>query len=645
MEIVIDGNIFIENIIKAKIINKGKNKELITTDNEGLTLSSLIDGSKIITSQNINEGEEFIEDESVEVKNEKNEEKINDLKTYIDDMYVQQSEGGEEFVDNSTSYTTLGQRFDTDGSVIDDADWRISDYIRLDRTMTVTACAYENRVAIVTYDENKNILNVYSNPSVVEGNLGMFNTVLNPTNGYYVRYTSFGEFDDQRGYITYKKNYLDDIEEIKSTLEEYRQDIYFDRKISDAVILANKGKQMMAENSFSDSENWAVSDYIDISNGADITSFNGQGYYGIIYYDADKNFVGSSRVDTQSTINESIYTVTVKTNKGQYAYCKVSSNTAIEGGIATVTTIVSADNIVGEIVKTGEGSKTYHFTVPVNVDFPTYNDTDSISNTTLDTETMKDVECALMLPYNYSPTGTPTKLIVCMHGAGGYISSDSVGEMAYCNEKLLANGYAIMDCNGLPNDEFNSDGITPNGMHMGSSIALSAYRKAIQYVQNNFNVENQIFVHAHSMGALSALNFASKNSGIVKAIGLWYPVTDMYNQAWLHSWNDNVKTSIAKLYNFDDKTGATYEEDKVIGFNPINNHSIVINDTRYNNLQVPITIWHGNADVVVSLEGSQKLVTALKNSGCEAHLRVVDGFGHDISDAVKEEELMWYNRF
>lgn len=644
MEIVIDGNIFIENIIKAKIINKGKNKELITTDNEGLTLSSLIDGSKIITSQNINEGEEFIEDESVEVKNEKNEEKINDLKTYIDDMYVQQS-NGEEIKDESTSYTTIGQRFDTNGTVIDDTDWRISDYIVIDRTIEVVASAYEDRVGIVTYDKDKNIVEAYSNPSPTENSLNMFSKTLNPTNGSYVRFTSFGEFDDQRGYITYQKNYFDDINEIKETLSEYRNDIYFDKKISDAIILYNKGKQMMAENNFTDSENWAVSDYIDISGGANITSFNGEGHYGIIYYDKDKNFVGSERVNTQSEINESIYTVTVTTAKGEHAYCKVCSNTAIEGGIAKVTTIASANDIVSEVVKGGEGSKTYHFTVSVNVDFPTYNDTDSISNTTLDTETMKDVECALILPYNYSPTGTPTKLIVCMHGAGGYITSDSVGEMAYCNEKLLANGYAIMDCNGLPNDEFNSDGVTPNGMHMGSSIALSAYRKAIQYVQNNFNVENQIFVHAHSMGALSALNFASKNSGIIKAIGLWYPVTDLYNQAWLHSWNDNVKTSIAKLYNFDDKTGATYEEDKVIGFNPINNHSIVINDTRYNNLQVPITIWHGNADVVVSLEGSQKLVTALKNSGCEAHLRVVDGFGHDISDAVKEEELMWYNRF
>ena len=99
------------------------------------------------------------------------------------------------------------------------------------------------------------------------------------------------------------------------------------------------------------------------------------------------------------------------------------------------------------------------------------------------------------------------------------------------------------------------------------------------------------------------------------------------------------------MYNFDDKSGNTYEADKLVGYNPINNNSVTVGDAQYNFFPVPLKIWHGNADEVVSLEGTQKFVTALKNAGCEVYLRIVDGFGHDFSEAVKEEELYLYNRF
>ena len=278
---------------------------------------------------------------------------------------------------------------------------------------------------------------------------------------------------------------------------------------------------------------------------------------------------------------------------------------------------------------------TIFFTVNVNQDFA---DTTSITTATNDSETMKPVYCALKLPTNYSNEGTPTKIAVVMHGAGGKVTDNNAGEMKLFME-LVNNGYAIFDVNGS-NNEY-TDGTSD---HMGSSRTISAYLKAFEWIKNNYNVEDKLYVHGHSMGGLTALNFAAKNPYLCKVLGLYHPVVDMYNQAWLHPWFSSTKQAIASEYNFDDKTGNTYEKDKVIGYNPIENNSILIDGTRYNYLPCPIKIWHGNADTTVSLSGSQEYIKALKNNGCEAHLRVVDKVTHSYVNSMHKELVMWFNR-
>ena len=631
--------------IKKAVLKEDINNKLLSVtllSGEELTLCLDIN-QDVISEPEEGDVTDLILEKSEKATTKENEFNIVNIKDTISDIYSEQSYGN-EISDHSKSYTTRGKSFTTSGLEIDDEDWSISDYIKIDREMIVTTFPYEDRVAIVTYDKEYNVLNTYTNDNYVKGELNKFERKINRLDGNYVRYLSFGTFDDKKGYVTYKKNYLDDIKEINNTLDQYREDIYFNYKVTNEELEYTNNKKIVADyDNFEDNSNWCISDFIDISKGANIVAYNTSGCYGVIFYDESKQVVDNARVDTLTDINESLYSVTVQTNKGQYAYCKVSSCKGFNA-YANVTTILNIKDMLNKQVTTNYKldpiNDTYHFTVKANKDFSTYSETNN-GNEVLDTENLVDVQCVVKLPSTYSSTGKPSKVLLSFHGSGDIVSETEVGQISWMCSKLLEEGYVLVDCNGL----YESDSFTTHkGMNMGSSFAVESYKKAIDYVIQNFNVEDKVYIDGKSMGGLTALNFVNKYSNIVKCVGLQYPVTDIYKQAWLNPWNDDVKKRIAELYNFDDKTGNTFEENKVVGFNPINTNSVVIGENRYNFFNVPIKIWHGQNDAVVSIEGSRDYIKALRNTGIEAYLREVDDFNHTYSENVLNEEVIWFNR-
>ena len=366
-----------------------------------------------------------------------------------------------------------------------------------------------------------------------------------------------------------------------------------------------------------------------------------------------KTFTKAYAGDTQNSDNSG-YHKTINISPSDATYARVTSNlSALYYGVANIIYKKTAIEYISDSLKNDYIDNTIFFTVQVNQDFS--NNT-GITTSIQDTETFEDVYCALKLPTNYLPTGIPVKIAVVMHGAGGKVTDTDEGEMKAFESYLNGAGYAIFDVNGS-NDDY-SDGTAD---HMGSSRALSAYIKAFEYIRKHYNVEDKLYVHGHSMGGLTALNLSVQRPDLVKVLGLYHPVTDMYNQAWLHPWYGDsngtyvpTKVSIAKEYNFNSYatyltsgliSDLTYESDKVIGFNPINNKAIVIDSTRYIMLPVSIKVWHGNADPAVSLSGTQDFITAVKNGGGRAELRIIDGLGHSIIDCMYQELVMWFNRF
>ena len=279
--------------------------------------------------------------------------------------------------------------------------------------------------------------------------------------------------------------------------------------------------------------------------------------------------------------------------------------------------------------------KDIHFTVRINLKFP---DKNSNILETVDYDSTYYDQAILRLPNNYSETGTPIRLVYMAHGAGGGVTDSSWFLNKFSlKDSLLENGYAYFDVNGGPSVE-----------NMGGSWSVQSAYKAYEYIRQHYNVYDKIFVCGFSMGGSSSTNFVYKHSNVVLAHAMYSPVLDLYGQAWKNPWYKTTRQSIATTYNFIDKTGKTWEADKLVGWNPlfINNYKTLRNTFKV--YPVPVKIWHGLYDSVVKFKGSKKFHEYIQNTGGYSELREIDSKDHGLSGGnafMNRELLLFFKRF
>ena len=351
-------------------------------------------------------------------------------------------------------------------------------------------------------------------------------------------------------------------------------------------------------------------------------------------------------------------------------------------------------------------SSTIRFTVDVNVNMLKDSE-DSASVQDSYVGTYKD-NGLLMLPPTYTPQGKPTRLVIAFHGGGGGASDhDSQTEQQTQYKYLVANGYAVMDMNGMPADWVETwwdDCPAPSVKeyckvnNMGTPLAMECYMKGYQWVVDNYNIARDgVFICGGSMGGMSSSNFVMMGSVPVIAQAIYAPALDTYNQAFLHPWTPVSnpvlsKYCLGKLYGFskDGNDQYIYDADKVTGYNPIINgmESYVngervtsvgtydftthylngVEVTEYKRYPCPLKIWHCDNDPTVNIACSIRQVTAIKNAGGMAWLRRFPSGGHAPDTAgtvvsnpsgntilngasvgtiypLAEETLLFFNRF
>ena len=309
---------------------------------------------------------------------------------------------------------------------------------------------------------------------------------------------------------------------------------------------------------------------------------------------------------------------------------------------------------------------TVHFFTPVNVHLPATGPGPLDPN-----EREIDYDpSVLMLPDSYTDSAEPTRLVIWCHGAGKAVTLDSSqAEDHVIPQYLVANGYAVMDVNGLPPDfaQKNEIYISDN---VGSPIAIQSYVRAYQYVTENYNIcKDGVFVGGASMGGISGTNLVMSGQLPVIAHGALCPVLDTYNEIWKHPWNYGTpKAALATLYKFPKVAWQTlYMESKVKGYNPVNNNTTTIDGVKYTEYPCPVTFWHCDDDPTVDAEVTKAFVQQIKNAGGEAYMRSLpygghapDEVGEVLSDPsgntnyrgkqleikpVTEEVLLWFNSF
>ena len=231
----------------------------------------------------------------------------------------------------------------------------------------------------------------------------------------------------------------------------------------------------------------------------------------------------------------------------------------------------------------------------------------------------------LILPESYSENGKPTRLVINCHGAGGTITTDdSQTEHQALTMYLVANGYAVMDVNGLPFEYAKKHGIDLRN-NIGSPIAIKSYVKAYHYCIDNFNLKPEVFVHGGSMGGISSTNLVLSGQIPVIAHSAFCPVLDTYEQIFMHPWSGGLpKTALGKLYGLkSDETGEyIYDGHKIMGFNPMKNK-------RVETYPIPVKFWHCIDDEVVSYKTTEKFVSIIRENGGTAYLRPFPYGGHE----------------
>ena len=295
-------------------------------------------------------------------------------------------------------------------------------------------------------------------------------------------------------------------------------------------------------------------------------------------------------------------------------------------------------NSKGEPVK-GDREREYIF---FNVEYNHFRDVSESDTLEMrDKRDMRECECVLCLPESYSHTGAKTPLILSFHGAGGRVceADRMVGGVSYVTS-CIDEGFAALDVCG-------SD---PDGLTMGCPEHLFAIFKAYRYAVSHYNLCDKVLIAGASMGGHVAMNFINMFSSIVIAAGLFYPRLNMDGVTvdghyCIGTW-DKGKTSrerIAKVYRFEKDE---WSDKNTVGFNPYRTRSFINCDgERVVMPPCPIKIWQGSEDKTVDPVMVEEFVRSVKRAGCYIELRKLDGVEHRIVSPMKEELVLWFERF
>ncbi len=190
-------------------------------------------------------------------------------------------------------------------------------------------------------------------------------------------------------------------------------------------------------------------------------------------------------------------------------------------------------------------STTHRLKIPVNC----YSDFPISANSSINNDVIYYDMGFISLPPTYSKNGEPTRLVINCYGAGGSVNTDDAQtETQVFAQYLLANGYAVMDVNGLPKDFADKMGIDIRN-NVGSPLAVQSLIKAYKYCMENFNLKPDVLVHGCSMGGISSTNLVLSKQIPVIAHSAFCPVLDTYNQIFLHPWSGGLpKTALGIIY-------------------------------------------------------------------------------------------------
>lgn len=313
----------------------------------------------------------------------------------------------------------------------------------------------------------------------------------------------------------------------------------------------------------------------------------------------------------------------------------------------TVAHISEEDNEDIVVVETASpyAGTIHRFTVEVNC-APMYIPEDNLGPEFADGTDMYTDYGVLIFPKSYTDKGKKTRLVISAHGGGGTVSADSSqAEYQSISQYLVANGYAVMDVNGLPEQYAIDHGNLRLQDSVGSHIAIQSHIKAYNYAMDNFNFYPEVFLVGISEGGITTTNIVLHSHIPVLAQAGWSPVLDTYNQIWMDPWPwcsvNGPGAVLATVYGFDpipdatstkDRLKWTYDEKKLMGYNPMKSGVVTGEDgLEYRYYRCPVKFWHCMDDDTVRYEPTEAFIKSIQNAGGTAYLKLYETGGHETA--------------
>ena len=342
--------------------------------------------------------------------------------------------------------------------------------------------------------------------------------------------------------------------------------------------------------------------------------------YGLAFYDAEKKFISYVASLIGSEKKGVVTTVSIPENAHYFRTSYFNfENQKTCGDFRCVLTYDA--NLI-----TLDGKRPYqngfiYFSQRVNQSVTKYWSTDQ---TIANDGNIKVTTGVLALPTTYSNTGKKTPLILYAHGLSHYVYYGTWGAtetFPVQKQHWLDMGFAVMDCNGARDNNRSAQfasGICPQG--------INAYKLCVEYIQEHYNVSDDIFIVAGSAGGAVGWNFLSQYGKHVKAAVFLSAYSDMKSDAW---GAGGQKNRYVEFLGFDNSS--TYEVDKTIGFDPALK-IVDISGKKYcfDYYNTPIYAIYGSLDTYNLVNSMKNLVTALRNAGATVQIRKIDGVGHEI---------------
>ena len=174
----------------------------------------------------------------------------------------------------------------------------------------------------------------------------------------------------------------------------------------------------------------------------------------------------------------------------------------------------------------------------------------------------------------------------------------------------------------------NTAGFEGKTSDMGCPQLVSSYLKAYEYIQENFNVEEKVYLHSRSFGTFAAIRLMRERPDLFKCALMTGPRVSIEKE-WIE--NRPNKDHVALRFGFNDTTGQTYEADKLKGYDPYS-------DIKNGDYSLPPTFWIlAKGDMT---ERPEEFINLLSELGNDVRHSTYTGMNHTGICALDSKQAM-----